>query len=142
MEQLPFIDEHSQQIDAPPERVWMALARVLRGMNGAPQLARILRCDPLHGTPGFSGRAGEAVPGFRVVESEPGRRLELRGRHRFASYALTFVVDGAQLRARTHAEFPGVLGKLYRAGVIGSGAHAVVTRRLLRRIVRTASGPP
>ena len=42
-----------------------------------------------------AGRPGDAVPGFRVVEAEPGRRLALRGRHRFANYALTFT--GANL---------------------------------------------
>jgi hypothetical protein len=31
------------------------------------------------------------VPGFRVVEAEPGRRFALRGRHRFSNYALTFI---------------------------------------------------
>jgi hypothetical protein len=138
VEELPFIDELSERVDAPPDAVWNALSRVLRGMSGAPRLARILGCDPLDGTPGFSGRPGEAVPGFRVVESEPGRRLALKGRHRFAGYALTFVIDGAQLRAVTHASFPGLRGKLYRAAVIGTGAHRIVTRRLLRQIARTA----
>jgi hypothetical protein len=140
VEELPFIDELSQGTNAPPHAVWAALSRVLRGMSGASRLARILGCDPLDGTPGFSGQPGETVPGFRVVESEPGRRLALRGRHRFASYALTFVIDGAELRAETRAGFPGLQGKLYRATVIGSGAHRIVTRRLLRQIAR-AAGP-
>jgi hypothetical protein len=90
MEQLPYIDEHSQRVDAPA----------------------------------------------RVVEAEPGRRLALRGRHRFSNYALTFVLDGDRLRAQTHAAFPGVPGRLYRAAVIGSGGHRLVTRRLLRQIAR------
>jgi hypothetical protein len=76
------------------------------------------------------------VPGFRVVEAEPCRRLALRGRHRFSNYALTFVLDGDRLRAQTHAAFPGVLGRLYRAAVIGSGGHRLVTRRLLRQVAR------
>jgi hypothetical protein len=76
------------------------------------------------------------VPGFRVVEAESGRRLALRGRHRFSNYALTFVLDGDRLRAQTHATFPGVLGWLYRAAVIGSGGHRLVTRRLLRQVAR------
>lgn len=73
-----------------------------------------------------------------MAESEPGRRLVLRGRHRFAIYALTFVVDGGSLRARTDAAFPGLLGRLYRAAVIGSGAHGLVTRRLLRKVATVA----
>ena len=137
MEQLPFIDEHSQRVDAPADAVWMALLKVLRRrMGGSATIARILGCDPARGTAEFAGRPGEAVPGFRVVASEPGRRLALRGRHRFANYALTFVVDGDRLRAQTHAAFPGVLGRLYRAAVIGSGGHRFVARRLLRQVAR------
>ena len=137
MEPLPFIDEHRERTAVPDDVVWAALLEVLcHGMAGSAPLARILGCDPARGTPEFSGRPGDAVPGFRVVAAEPGRRLVLRGRHRFADYALTFVLDGDHLRARTHAAFPGLRGRLYRAAVIGSGAHRLVTRRLLRQIVR------
>ena len=137
MEQLPFIDEHSQRVDASADAIWTALLKVLRRrMGGSATIARILGCDPARGTAEFAGRPGEAVPGFRVVESEPGRRLALRGRHRFANYALTFVVDGDRLRAQTHAAFPGILGRLYRAAVIGSGGHRLVTRHLLRQVAR------
>jgi hypothetical protein len=138
MEPLPYIDEHRQPCDAPADVVWSALLKVLRGMSGGAPLARILGCDPVRGTAEFAGRAGEAVPGFRVAEAEPGRRLVLRGRHRFANYALTFLIDRDGLRAQTHAEFPGVLGRLYRAAVIGSGGHRLVTRRLLRQVARKA----
>jgi hypothetical protein len=134
-EHLPYIDEHSQRVDAPADVIWSALLKVLcREMGGSARIARMLGCDPAQGTAGFAGRPGEAVPGFRVVEAEPGRRLALRGRHRFSNYALTFVLDGDRLRAQTHAAFPGVLGQLYRAAVIGSGAHRLVTRRLLRQV--------
>lgn len=136
MEPLPFIDEHSLRIDAPAEVVWAALLKVLRGMGTSSRFARILRCDPAQGTAAFAGRPGEAVPGFRVAESEPGRRLALRGRHRFARYALTFVLDGGRLCAQTHAEFPGLRGRLYRAAVIGSGGHRLITRRILRQVAR------
>jgi hypothetical protein len=107
-----------------------------RGLSGGAALARILACDPVRGTATLTGRIEDAVPGFRVVEAEPGRRLALRGRHRFANYALTFVIDPGCLRAWTHAEFSGMLGCLYRAAVIGSCGHRLVTRQLLRRIVR------
>jgi hypothetical protein len=60
----------------------------------------------------------------------------LRGRHRFSDYSLTFVVDGERVRALTHAAFPGVLGRLYRAAVIGSGGHRIVVKRLLRKIAQ------
>jgi hypothetical protein len=137
MEQLPYIDEHSQRVDAPLEVVWAALLKVLRReMGGSARVARILGCDPAQGTAEFAGRPGDAVPGFRVAEAEPGRRLVLRGRHRFSNYALTFVLDGDRLRAQTHAEFPGIFGRLYRTAVIGSGGHRLVTRRLLRQVAR------
>jgi hypothetical protein len=142
MEQLPYIDEHSVRFDAPVEVVWASLLKVLRrDMSGSASFARLLGCDPAQGTAEFSGRPGDAVPGFRVVEAEPGRRLALRGRHRFANYALTFVFDGDRLRAQTHAVFPGILGRLYRAAVIGSGGHRLVTQRLLRQAARATSRP-
>ena len=53
-----------------------------------------------------------------------------------SNYALTFVFYGDRLRARTHAAFPGILGRLYRAAVIGSGGHRLMTRRLLRQVAR------
>jgi hypothetical protein len=137
MEQLPYIDEHSERFDAPVDVVWTRLLKVLgREMSASAPTARILGCDPAQGMAEFAGRPGDAVPGFRVVEAEPGRRLALRGRHRFSTYALTFVFDGDRLRAQTHAVFPGILGRLYRAAVIGSGGHRLVTRRLPRQVAR------
>jgi hypothetical protein len=141
IEHLPFIDELSQPVDAPPEAVWEALLGVLRramSRGSSATYARLVGCEPLEGTPGFDGRPGDAVPGFRVMEAEPGRRLALRGRHRFSVYAVTFQLDDGHLRATTHAAFPGVKGKLYRAAVISSGAHKIVFGRLLRRIARRA----
>ncbi|HEX4418115.1 MAG TPA: hypothetical protein VH165_09475 [Kofleriaceae bacterium] len=134
---LPYIDEHRQPIDAPADAVWAALITVLRrDMGGNATFMQLLGCDPAQGTAEFTGQPGDTVPGFRVVHAEPGRRLELRGHHRFASYALTFILDGDGLRAQTHAAFPGVVGRLYRAAVIDSGAHRIVTRRLLRHVAR------
>lgn len=139
MEQLPYLDEHSERIDAPADAVWQALVDVLRrDMGNSAAFARALGCEPAATSPAFAGRVGDTVPGFAVAESEPGRRLALRGRHRFSRYALTFVLDGDRLRAQTHAAFPGVLGRLYRAAVIGTGAHRIATRRILRRVARLA----
>jgi hypothetical protein len=69
-------------------------------VTGSRTLARLLRCEPAEGTQQFAGLPGDTVPGFRVVEAEEGRRLSLRGRHRFAIYDLTFVLDGSVLCAR------------------------------------------
>jgi len=139
LESLPFLDEHREHIDVPADVAWAALVGVLRRrMGGARTLARVLGCDPREATPGFSGRVDETLPGFRVVDSEPGRRLSLRGQHRFARYALTFLIVGDQLRARSEAAFPGIHGRMYRALLMGTGGHRIVTRGLLRHVARAA----
>jgi hypothetical protein len=89
---------------------------------------------------------GDSLPGFHVVDSAPPRQLTLRGSHRFARYALRFELDAASpdsvaVHATTFAEFPGVLGRLYRALVIGSGGHRVVVQRMLASIARRALRP-
>lgn len=138
-EQLPLLDEHRERLDVPADVAWTALIGVLRRrMGGFGSLARVLGCEPLEGTPKFAGRVGETLPGFRVVDSEPGRRLALRGQHRLARYALTFLIDGDQLLARSEAAFPGIRGRMYRALLMGAGAHQLVTRRLLRQVARAA----
>jgi hypothetical protein len=140
MERLPYIDEHATDVGgASRERVWTALVEVLRReLRGGEPVARALGCEPATPTARFDGSPGQTLPGFRVAEAEPARRLVLRGRHRFSRYELTFLLDDGRLRAQTHAAFPGPLGRLYRAAVIGSGGHRIVTRRLLRQVVRRA----
>ncbi len=134
---LPFIDEHVARCEGSVDAVWSALLAELRRIGaGGATLASLLGCDPARATPTFEGRSGETVPGFRIAAAVPGRRLELAGRHGYATYTLTFVLDGDRLRARTHAAFPGYRGRLYRILVIGTGIHALVTRRMLRQIVR------
>lgn len=133
MQTLPFIDEHAVPVDAAPERVWEALVRVVRrSFGGAGRVAALLGCEPAVATPGFDGGEGQTLPGFRVAEATPGARLALVGRHRFSRYSLTFTIEDGSLRAETRAAFPGLAGRLYRAAVIGTRGHRLVTRRLLR----------
>lgn len=140
IDDLPFIDELSQPVDAPQAAVWLALLRSFgHRVGSADRFARLLGCDPSERTPEFTGQPGQTVPGFRVDDAEPEHRLVLRGRHRFATYALTFFLDAGLLRAQTHAAFPGFLGSLYRTLVIGSGGHAFITRRFLKAVTRNAS---
>lgn len=140
MEPLPYIDEHVMAVDAAADRVWTALTTVLRRtFTGGAPMARLLGCDPRHGTASFTGAPGEALPGFRVAEAETGRRVLLAGAHRFSRYRLEFRLGDGQVSARTYAAFPGVQGRAYRAAVIGTGAHRIVTRHLLREVVRTSN---
>ena len=144
MERLPFVDEHSVEIEAGTEAVW----RSLIGNFGNAQpgffdsYARLIGCDPL-GSSGPLDVVGSTRTGFRVAEVIDGRLLVLTGRHRFSRYALTWTVSPlaegrSSLTARTDAAFPGVHGGAYRALVITSGAHARVTRGMLASIARHA----
>lgn len=148
MERLPYIDEHVTIVAAGPERTWAALLAVARASGGgAPPrpIARVLRLEPPRGSGDWDGEdvTGVTLPGFRVEEATAPARLALRGRHRFSRYALAFEIDDAgdgrsRVRARSWAEFPGLPGRIYRALVIGSGAHRLVVRRLLRQVARSA----
>ena len=121
-----FIDEHVRRVDAPRDVVWDAVDRCATRMCSADRgvLGRLLATEP--------------PSGFAVTERMPQERIVLAGRHRFARYTLVFDLTGAsdasELRAQTYADFPGVRGRVYRALVVGSRAHAYVTRRILRSI--------
>ncbi|HEU4464546.1 MAG TPA: hypothetical protein VFS53_05830 [Gemmatimonadota bacterium] len=121
---------------APPDEVWTALPDALRhafGRSRASALARILRCED---------RGGATLAGFHVAATDPPYRIALEGRHRFSRYRLAFEIEpgggGSRIRAVTHAEFPGVRGAIYRALVVESGGHRIVTRKILKSIARRA----
>lgn len=126
--ELPYVDEHAIRIAASRDVVWAALQRhvatsLLKAEGTA--LVRLLGTEP---------RAG-----FAVSDSVPEKSLSLSGRHRFARYTLAFELADAQngatqLRAQTYAAFPGIHGRVYRALVIGTRAHVVATRRILRSV--------
>jgi hypothetical protein len=144
---LPFVDEHHVRIAAPVDVVWSALTAYLKGTGASGTLARLLGADPRQAS-GEPPNEGATVPGFRVARVEAGRVVGLAGRHRFSRYALVFSLSAGTgtgtsttlLSARTYAEFPHVRGRIYRALVIGSGAHRVITRRMLRAVRRLAEG--
>jgi len=146
MEHLAYIDEYSTLVAADREHTWAALVRVLRGqLKGGGPLARVLGASPSRCSGDWSGDlSGATMPGFAVSTTEPPLRLDLRGHHRFARYALIFELEASgdgmtRVRARTLADFPGLVGKLYRALVIGTRAHRVIVRRMLWRIQRIAT---
>ncbi|CAN5461639.1 hypothetical protein BH11ACT6_BH11ACT6_57000 [soil metagenome] len=98
--------------------------------------------------PGRDADNPATVPvGFTLDEAIPEQRFALKGRHWFAAYRLIFVLtdvsqDPAHSRTRVVAEtwaaFPGIKGNLYRALVIGSRAHRIIVRRMLKRIAAKA----
>ncbi len=144
--ELPLIDEFDTLVDASASQVFLAVGRTLgRSVEGrgARVLAGLLGCVNRGTSYTVPPVEGQEANGFRVVRVTSPKLLVLEGRHRFATYRLTFSVDPlaetrSQLRARTDAIFPGALGALYRALVIGSGGHEIVVRRVLAAIVRNA----
>ena len=140
--QLPSVDMHRIRVAAATETVWLALVATLeRSLDTALALrfAPALGAEPARSDGRFPD-AASTLPAFRVVHARPTRELVLAGRHRFATYALTFRIepapDGVRLEAETRAAFPGWRGRAYRALVIGTGGHVLVVRRLLRAVKR------
>lgn len=134
-EALPFIDEHMRPVAASLDATWAAVDAIMT----APPSGRTEAYARLVGARG--GRP------FDVAESVPPRRLVLVGRHRFARYALVFTVEELRpgltaVRAQSWAAFPGPLGHLYRAAVIGSRGHVVAVRRMLAQIAHRAERAP
>jgi hypothetical protein len=144
-EALPFVDEHGVEVEASPEVVWEALCRVAEGSFASPLAARVaglLGCEPSTPSGPRPLAEGSAIPGFVVARAAPGSELALAGRHRYSEYALVFRLgsegSGTRLRAETRAQFPGGAGRLYRAAVIGTRGHILVTMRLLEAAKRRA----
>jgi hypothetical protein len=143
---LPFIDNFDTTVDASPPAVYEALARHLGrslGTAGARVACRILGCAHRGASLSTPPVEGQEASGFVVAGAEAPDRLVLEGRHRFASYRLSFTLDPlprnrTKLSARTDALFPGFTGGLYRALVIGSGGHEIVARRMLAAVARGA----
>jgi hypothetical protein len=145
-ERLPHVDEHSTDVEARADATWDATLRVVESSFASPRssrVARLLGCADLSASGPRPLSEGSAFPGFHVERAEPPRLLALAGRHRFSDYALILRVDDlgegrSLLRAETRARFPGARGSAYRAVVIGSRGHVLVTRRLLAAARRRA----
>ncbi len=151
-EQLPYVDEHSLEIAAGREACWAALLRVVEATvaaGSAPRVARILGCADTTASGPRPLAAGSTLPGFHdaaaiapAAASAPAE-LALAGSHRFSSYALILRLDElgegrTRARAETRAEFPRLQGGVYRALVIGTRMHVLVTRRILDGVKRNA----
>lgn len=145
LQELPPIDEHSVEVDAPAEASWAALFPTLsRSLDGrlSRRIAAVLDCrDQI--AEGDLHHPGGTLPGFVVARAVAPVMLALMGAHRFSSYALVFRIDllpgqRSRVRAETRALFPGATGTAYRAGVIGTRGHVFVVRRLLRAVRKSA----
>lgn len=139
---LPRIDEHSVSIEAAPSVVWDAVLHVVEQSFSVRPVARVLGCRDTKASGPRPLAVGSAIPGFHVVAVDTPRKLALAGEHRFSRYALTFRLDDAngtvRLRAESLGEFPGVLGRIYRTMVIGTGGHVLAVKRLLAIVKREA----
>lgn len=147
LESLPYVDEHSTAIASSPEGVWEALVEVTVGATSGrlgPRVARTLGCFYTERS-GARGRIGSTIPGFVVTRSVKPAVLALMGEHRFSRYALIFRIaetplepEPVLLSAETRAEFPGRKGSLYRAAVIRTRGHVLVTNSILRSVKKKA----
>jgi hypothetical protein len=143
---LPWVDDHATEIAAAPAVVWPALLRTVERMTAggaAPRYARAVGCADTEAGGPRPLELGSSLPGFHVAELIPGRRLVLAGSHHFSDYELVFSLEPAagertRVVAETRAEFPGLKGRVYRALVIGTRMHVLVTRRVLRSVARRA----
>jgi hypothetical protein len=143
---LPYVDELPIEIGADQQTTWAALLRVVEGSFASARgrgPARLLGCEDTALSGPRPLAQGSAFPGFHVETAEPPSELGLAGRHRFSTYLLSFRLEDAgggrtRLVAETRAAFPGLKGSVYRALVIGTRMHVLVTRRLLTATKRRA----
>lgn len=148
-ERLPHVDEHAAEIAASPAAVWEALLKAVErsiSAGAAPRYARLIGCADTEASGPRPLDVGSSFPGFHVATAVPGKELELAGSHHFSNYALVFRLDElaagrTRVRAETRAEFPRLRGRVYRALVIGTRMHVLVTRRLLGATQRRAERP-
>jgi hypothetical protein len=129
---LPYVDEHAVDVREPRDAMWTAVEQYATSLGFG-------RHNPLAVVLGTQPRAG-----FRVAESVPGERLALEGQHHFSRYRLVFelgpsTAGSIKLSAKSYAEFPGLRGRAYRALVIGSHGHAVLTSGMVKSIARRAT---
>ncbi|ALG15688.1 hypothetical protein AOZ06_51140 [Kibdelosporangium phytohabitans] len=123
--------------------MWRALPAGLPNVGDtfAKLYATLVAAEPARAT-GTLPDEGATLPGFAVSEAVPEQRLKLSGKHRFSRYELDLILDAEPaatvLRARSSAEFPGLLGSGYRLLVIGTGGHRIIVPRMLRAIRRRA----
>jgi hypothetical protein len=146
-DELPYIDAHSIEVQAPAGRVWdeiveHTLRRFGAGMGPLGTYATRLGGCPYVEAPPPGRDVPETIVGFRVARAEQPSLIVLTGNHRFARYSLTLRIEpvgsgyASRLTAQTKAIFPGAPGRVYKRMVIGTGGHVIVVMRMLTTIRR------
>ncbi|HSZ04250.1 MAG TPA: nuclear transport factor 2 family protein, partial [Solirubrobacteraceae bacterium] len=97
-DELPYIDAHSIEVNAPAERVWAdivehALRSFGAGMGPLGPYATRLGGCPYVDAPPPGHDVPETIVGFRVARAERPSLIVLTGWHRFARYSLTLRVE-------------------------------------------------
>ncbi|MTD47064.1 hypothetical protein GKE82_22930 [Conexibacter sp. W3-3-2] len=146
---LPLIDEHVRALPGDAAQAWDAVVAVLgRALDRSlGPLTHVWGFQPPRPGGPRPLQVGSWGPGFTVTAFEPGERLDLSGHHRFARYRLEVLLDPPAdgrvvVRVRTLATFRGRRGRVYRALVIGTGAHVVAMGRLLAGFDRARRRAP
>ena len=145
LEDLPSVDEHYIEVEAPAEVAYAALFPALESAFGG-KLARAY-CERVEAleteTRGDLHHPGGTLPGFTVTRAIAPVMLALTGGHRYATYAVVFRIDllpgqRSRVRLETRAEFEPGRGRVYKAAVIGTRGHVLAVNRMLRSIKRRA----
>lgn len=143
---LPFVDALSVDVEAPARTVWDTILDSLPGPHGSWPLrvwAVVWGAEPRDANGLGAHVLGAERAGLVVCEVVAPATYALAGRHRFARYQVVFRLDQrggtrTRLTAETFADFPGTAGRIYRAVVIDSRAHALVVRATLQVLRRRA----
>jgi hypothetical protein len=133
---LPYLDRHWVVIGASRAQAWLALRTYAThglGIADTNPLGSLLATHPRSG--------------FEITIEQPPRQLVVRGRHRFAEYAIVFELRASnststQLNAYSYARFIGVAGAVYRRLVLGTRLHALATDHMLRVVRRDCIEAP
>lgn len=145
LEDLPPIDEHYIEVEAPAEVAYAALFPAIESaFDGKLAQGYCERVGALETEArGDLRHPGGTLPGFTVTRAIAPVMLALTGEHRYAKYAIVFRIDllagqRSRVRLETRAEFEPGKGRLYKAAVIGTRGHVLAVNRLLRSIKRRA----
>ncbi len=145
LEELPPIDEHYIDVEAPAGDTYAALFPAIeRFFDGRFAQGYCERVGAIETEKrGDLHHPGGTLPGFTVTRAIEPVMLALAGEHRFAKYAVVFRIDlfpekRSRVKLETRAAFTPGKGRIYKAAVVGTHGHVLVVNRMLRAIKRGA----